>query len=242
MTRLSLFSATLFLGALMLGVSGCGASEPGAQTVSTAPAAGQPANPLVLIETSKGNITVEMFPGNAPTSTANFLNYVKRGYYDGTIFHRVIPGFMIQGGGMTPDMNEKSRGTPILNEADNGLKNLRGTLAMARTGDPHSATSQFFINVADNYALNHRGKSIEGWGYAVFGQVVDGMEVVDAIVAVPRGNRGPHGDVPIEPVVMKRVTVLPETAAPSTVRPEPAAAPTTVRPEPVEGPVEGQKQ
>jgi peptidylprolyl isomerase/peptidyl-prolyl cis-trans isomerase B (cyclophilin B) len=120
---------------------------------------------------------------------------------------------MIQGGGMTPDMAEKSKGTPIQNEADNGLKNLRGTLAMARTGDPHSATSQFFINVADNAFLNHRGKSPEGWGYAVFGQVVDGMKVVDAIVAVPRGNRGPHGDVPIEPIVMQRVSVLPAPAA-----------------------------
>jgi cyclophilin family peptidyl-prolyl cis-trans isomerase len=214
MTRLSLFSTTLFLGALMLGISGCNASEPGTQTVSTAPAAGQPANPRVLIETSKGNITVEVFPGNAPQSVANFLGYVKSGFYDGTIFHRVIPGFMIQGGGMTPDMAEKPKGAPIQNEADNGLKNLRGTLAMARTGDPHSATSQFFINVADNYFLNHRGKSVEGWGYAVFGKVVDGMDVVDAIVAVPRGNRGPYSDVPVEPVVMKRVTLLPEAPAP----------------------------
>ncbi len=213
MTRLSLFSTTLFLGALMLGISGCNASEPGTQTVSTAPAPGQPANPRVLIETSKGNITVELFPRNAPQSTANFLGYVKSGFYDGTIFHRVIPGFMIQGGGMTPDMAEKPKGAPIPNEADNGLKNLRGTLAMARTSDPHSATSQFFINVADNYFLNHRGKSVEGWGYAVFGKVVDGMDVVDAIVAAPRGNRGPHGDVPLEPIVMQRVSLLPEPAA-----------------------------
>ena len=114
-------------------------------------------------------------------------------------------------------MAEKPKGAPIQNEADNGLKNLRGTLAMARTGEPHSASSQFFINVADNAFLNHRGKSVEGWGYAVFGQVVDGMDVVDAIVAVPRGNRGPHGDVPVEPIVMKRVTLLPD-AQPS---PEP---------------------
>ena len=215
MTRLSLFSTTLFLGTLMLGISGCGASEPGTQTVSTAPAAGQPANPRVLIETSKGNITVEVFPGKAPQSAGNFLNYVKTGFYDGTIFHRVIPGFMIQTGGMTADMVEKPKNAPIQNEADNGLKNLRGTLAMARTGEPHSASSQFFINVADNAFLNHRGKSFEGWGYAVFGQVVDGMDVVDAIVAVPRGNRGPHGDVPIEPVMMQRVTLLPEAPAPA---------------------------
>ena len=214
MIRLSRFSP-LFLAAVMLGISGCNASEtPATQSVPTAPAAGQPANPRVLIETSKGNITVELFPARAPQSTANFLGYARNGFYDGTIFHRVIPRFMIQGGGMLPDMTEKPRGTPISNEADNGLKNLRGTLAMARTGDPHSATSQFFINVADNRFLDHRGKSIEGWGYAVFGQVVDGMDVVDAIVAVPRGNRGPHGDVPLEPIVMQRVSVLPEAAKP----------------------------
>ena len=221
MTRLSLFSTTLIVGTLMLGISGCGASEPGKQTVSTAPAAGQPANPRVLIETSKGNITVEVFVHNAPQSAANFLNYVKSGYYDGLAFHRVIPGFMIQTGGMTPGMDEKPKGAPIQNEADNGLKNLRGTLAMARTGEPHSASSQFFINVADNAFLNHRGKSVEGWGYAVFGQVVDGMSVVDAIVAVPRGNRGPHGDVPIDPVVMTRVTLPPLADQPA---PQPAPA------------------
>jgi peptidylprolyl isomerase/peptidyl-prolyl cis-trans isomerase B (cyclophilin B) len=207
MTRISAFLLALTLGA-SLAATGCNAKEPGKQTVSTQPVAGQPANPRVLIETSKGNITVELFHGNAPLSVDNFLKHANSGFYDGTIFHRVIPGFMVQGGGMLPDMTEKPRGTPIQNEADNGLKNLRGTLAMARTGEPHSATSQFFINVNDNYFLNHRGKSIEGWGYAVFGQVVDGMEVVDAIVAVPRGNRGPHGDVPLEPVVMKKVTVI----------------------------------
>jgi cyclophilin family peptidyl-prolyl cis-trans isomerase len=233
MTRVSLLSTTLFIGALLLGISGCGASEPGKQTVSTAPAAGQPANPRVLIETSKGNITVELFPAQAPQSSGNFLNYVNTGFYDGLVFHRVIPNFMIQAGGMTPDMEEKPKNAPIRNEADNGLKNLRGTLAMARTGEPHSASSQFFINVADNAFLNHRGKSFEGWGYAVFGQVVDGMDVVDAIAAVPRGNRGPYGDVPIEPVVMKRVTVLPEAAA--TVRPEPFGAAQ-------DSPVEGHKQ
>jgi cyclophilin family peptidyl-prolyl cis-trans isomerase len=219
MIRLSRFSP-LFIGALMLGISGCNASEtPATQTVSTAPAAGQPANPRVLIETSKGNITVELFPARAPKSAANFLGYVEKGYYDGTIFHRVIPRFMIQGGGMLPDMREKPRGTPIANEADNGLRNLRGTLAMARTGEPHSAPSQFFINVADNRFLDHRGKSFEGWGYAVFGQVVDGMDVVDAIVAVPRGNRGPHGDVPLEPVVMQRVTLLPAAPAQAPAKP-----------------------
>jgi peptidylprolyl isomerase/peptidyl-prolyl cis-trans isomerase B (cyclophilin B) len=223
MTRSPLFSTTLFIGALMLGISGCGASEPGKQAVSTAPAAGQSANPRVLIETSKGNITVEVFPGQAPLSAENFINYVKSGYYDGLIFHRVIPGFMVQGGGMNASMAEKPHGAPIQNEADNGLKNLRGTLAMARTGDPHSASSQFFINVADNAFLNHRGKSVDGWGYAVFGEVVDGMDVVDAIVAVPRGNRGPHGDVPIEPVMMKRVSLVPEATVSSPAQPAPAA-------------------
>ncbi len=209
MTRFSSFLFSFMLGTV-LATTGCNAQQPAAtQSVSTRPAEGQPANPRVQIETSKGTITVELFAGNAPQSTANFLDYVKAGYYDGTVFHRVIPGFMIQGGGMAADMNEKPRGTPIQNEADNGLKNLRGTLAMARTGDPHSATSQFFINVADNYFLNHRGKSVEGWGYAVFGQVVDGMQVVDAIVAVPRGKRGPHSDVPLDPVVMTRVSVIP---------------------------------
>lgn len=219
MTRFSLFSTPLFISVLMLGISGCNASEPGTQTASTAPAAGQPANPRVLIETSKGDITVEVFPAQAPQSAGNFLNYVKTGFYDGLVFHRVIPGFMIQTGGMHADMSEKPKNAPIQNEADNGLKNLRGTLAMARTGDPHSASSQFFINVADNAFLNHRGKSFEGWGYAVFGRVVDGMDVVDAIVSVPRGNRGPNGDVPIEPVVMKRVSVLPEAKA--SPKPEP---------------------
>ena len=229
MTRLSLFSSTLFLGAILLGISGCGASEPGKQTVSTAPAAGQPANPRVLIETSKGNITVELFTRNAPQSVGNFLNYVKTGFYDGLIFHRVIPGFMIQGGGMTPDMAEKPKNAPIRNEADNGLKNLRGTLAMARMAAPDSASSQFFINVADNGFLDHRGTSYDTWGYAVFGQVVGGMDVVDAIVAVPRGDRGPYQDVPIEPVVIKHVTVLP-----AAVRSEPLGAAQ-------DRPVEGQK-
>lgn len=211
MARFPLLSTLLFIGTIMLGMSGCGASEPGKQTVSTTPAAGQPPNPRVLIETSKGNITVELFPGTAPQSVGNFINYVQTGFYDGLIFHRVIPGFMIQGGGMTPDMAEKPKNAPIRNEADNGLKNLRGTLAMARMAAPDSASSQFFINVADNAFLDHRGTSSDTWGYAVFGQVVDGMKVVDAIVAAPRGDHGPYQDVPVEPVVMKRVMLLPET-------------------------------
>ncbi len=215
MLRPSLRSNTLFLATLMLAVSGCGAGEPATPSVSTTPLAGAPTNPRVLIETSKGAITVEVFPAQAPKSSENFLGYVRNGFYDGTVFHRVIPGFMVQGGGMTADMTEKPNGAPIANEADNGLRNLRGTLAMARTMEPHSASSQFFINVADNGFLNHRGKSTQGWGYAVFGQVVEGMDVVDAIVAVPRGRRGPHDDVPLEAVVMQRVSVLPPTAPPA---------------------------
>lgn len=206
MTRFSAFLAILALGAAF-STSGCGAKEPGKQTVSTQPAPGQAANPKVLIETSKGNMTIELFANQAPVSTANFLKQVESGFYNGTIFHRVIPGFMIQGGGMLPDMTEKERNEPIRNEANNGLKNLRSTLSMARTMEPHSATTQFFINVSDNYALNHRGESIEGWGYAVFGQVISGMEVADAIVAVQRGRVGPHDDVPLEPVVMKKVSL-----------------------------------
>lgn len=169
-----------------------------------------------------GVITLEIDEQKAPKSAANFLEYVRQGHYDNTIFHRVIPGFMVQGGGMTPDMAEKPKNAPIQNEADNGLKNLRGTLAMARMADPHSASSQFFINVADNAFLNHRGTSVEGWGYTVFGRVVDGMRVVDAIAAAPRGYEGPHGDVPLEPIVMKRVTVLPPADASGKPQPEPA--------------------
>lgn len=200
------FSAFVF--ASILSIVGCGASEPGIQKVSTEPAAGQAPNPQVRLETSKGTITLELFSRNAPLSVTNFVDYVKAGFYDGTVFHRVIPGFMIQGGGMTADMTEKPTRAPIRNEANNGLKNLRGTLAMARMGDPHSATSQFFINVADNDALDHRGETEAGWGYAVFGKVTSGMDVVDAIVSVPRGNFGPYQDVPTEPVLIKHATII----------------------------------
>lgn len=210
MIRWPLPAITLFAAILLSTLSACNAGEPGAPTVTRASATGAAENPRVAIDTSKGRITIELFVDKAPKSSENFLGYVRSGFYDGTVFHRVIPGFMIQGGGMTADMTEKPNGQPIANEADNGLRNLRGTLAMARTMDPHSATSQFFINVADNGFLDHRGKSMQGWGYAVFGQVVDGMDVVDAIVAVPRGRRGPHDDVPLEAVVMQHVTVLPQ--------------------------------
>ncbi|MEQ8492810.1 MAG: peptidylprolyl isomerase [Gammaproteobacteria bacterium] len=158
---------------------------------------------MVLV-TSQGEITVELAAAEAPKSTANFLEYVRAGFYDGTIFHRVIPGFMIQGGGYTPAMARKETGDPIENEAANGLANTRGTLAMARTSDPHSATAQFFVNVVDNDFLDHREPSPRGWGYAVFGRVVDGMDVVDAIAATPTGRTAGMSDVPLEAVVIER--------------------------------------
>jgi peptidyl-prolyl cis-trans isomerase B (cyclophilin B) len=161
----------------------------------------------VNMETSAGSIRLELDSDKAPKSVENFVAYAKAGHYDGTIFHRVIPGFMIQGGGFDTDMKQKSTQAPIENEADNGLKNDNGTIAMARTNDPHSATAQFFINVKDNDFLNHTSPSPQGWGYAVFGKVVDGMDVVKTIEQVPTGNRGGHGDVPRENVVIEKVTV-----------------------------------
>ena len=164
-------------------------------------------NPIVLIETTMGNITIELDAENAPNSSENFLAYVDDGYFVDTTFHRVIPGFMIQGGGLTTDMRDKpSSRAPIRNEANNGLRNDRGTLAMARTGDPHSATSQFFINHKNNDFLNFTAESMQGWGYAVFGRVTDGMDVVDAIAQVPTGNRGGHQNVPLEPITITAVS------------------------------------
>lgn len=165
-------------------------------------------NPRILLKTSLGDLTLELDGVKAPLSTENFVDYVTSGHFDGTIFHRVIPGFMVQGGGFTAEMAQKPTRAPIANEADNGRKNARGTLAMARTSDPNSATAQFFINVADNDFLDHKAKTLQGWGYAVFGEVVEGMEVVDQIVAVPTGNHGPHSDVPREPVTIDKATVL----------------------------------
>jgi peptidyl-prolyl cis-trans isomerase B (cyclophilin B) len=162
-------------------------------------------NTIVIIETDKGDITVELNGEKAPKTVANILAYVDAKYYDGLIFHRVIPGFMVQGGGMDANMQQKATNAAVENEADNGLLNDRGTLAMARTGDPHSATGQFFINHADNAFLNHSGKNPQGWGYCVFGKVTDGMDVVDAIAAVPTGNAGPHQDVPTEQVKIKTI-------------------------------------
>ena len=157
----------------------------------------------VLMKTSKGDITLELDAAKAPLTVANFLHYVDAGFYDGTIFHRVIPDFMIQGGGLTPDLAKKPTGEPVKNEAKNGLKNLRGSVAMARTGNPHSATAQFFINHADNAFLDYPGQ--DGWGYAVFGRVTEGMDVVDAIAAVPTTTRAGRGDVPVEAVVIESV-------------------------------------
>jgi peptidyl-prolyl cis-trans isomerase B (cyclophilin B) len=165
-------------------------------------------NPKVLIETTNGNIVLELYADKAPETVKNFLTYVDDGFYNGTIFHRVIPNFMIQGGGFTADMKQKRTRPPIKNEADNGLKNDRGTIAMARTQDPNSATAQFFINSADNDFLNHTGKTPQGWGYAVFGRVVEGMKVVDAISAVKTGNMGMHQDVPKTAVVISKAARL----------------------------------
>ncbi len=155
-----------------------------------------------------GVITVELDQEKAPKSVENFLGYVASGHYDNTIFHRIIPGFMVQGGGMEPGMAQKKTAKPIENEADNGLKNNKYTLAMARTSDPHSATSQFFINIADNDFLNHSAKSSQGWGYAVFGKVVDGTDVVDKIKAVATGRKGFHDDLPKEDVIISKAVAL----------------------------------
>jgi cyclophilin family peptidyl-prolyl cis-trans isomerase len=164
-------------------------------------------NPKVRMETTEGTITMELYPDKAPKSVENFLAYVDEGYYDGAVFHRVIDGFMIQGGGFTDDLQKKPTKDAIENEADNGLKNERGTVAMARTGDPHSATAQFFINHKDNDFLNHSGKNPRGWGYAVFGKVTDGMEVVDKIATTPTGGKGPFPtDVPQSTIVIEKVT------------------------------------
>ena len=164
--------------------------------------------PIVQFDTNMGTITLELNEQAAPVTVANFIDYVESGHYDGTIFHRVIDGFMIQGGGMDANMNEKRTGTPIKNEADNGLKNDVGTSAMARTSDPHSATAQFFINVKNNDFLNYSSPSPQGWGYAVFGKVIDGMDVVNQIKSVPTGRYGYHADVPTTPIVINSAKVI----------------------------------
>jgi peptidyl-prolyl cis-trans isomerase B (cyclophilin B) len=162
---------------------------------------------MITLHTNFGDINIELDFEKAPLSAANFLQYCRDDFYNNTIFHRVIDGFMIQGGGFTPDMQQKEGRPPIQNEADNGLTNDEGTLAMARTGEPHSASSQFFINVGNNGFLNHTGKNPQGWGYAVFGKVVDGMDVVNKIKGVATGNSGFHQDVPLETVEIQNVTI-----------------------------------
>lgn len=157
---------------------------------------------FVTLHTGMGDIKILLDKKNAPKTTENFLQYVKSGHYDNTLFHRVINGFMIQGGGMDVNMKEKSTHPPVYNEANNGLKNERGTIAMARTAEPHSATAQFFINVADNDFLDFKAESAQGWGYAVFGKVTEGMDVIDRIKSVPTGNHGFHQDVPVEKVII----------------------------------------
>ncbi|OBS10301.1 peptidylprolyl isomerase [Acidihalobacter prosperus] len=164
-------------------------------------------HPQVEFTTSHGTIVLELYPESAPATVENFLAYVNDGFYDGTIFHRVIPRFMIQGGGMTEDMQQKPTGAPIKNEADNGLKNGVGTIAMARTAVPDSATAQFFINVKDNDFLNFQSKTQSGWGYCVFGKVTEGMDVVHAIEQVATGNRAGHQDVPKDTVMIERAAV-----------------------------------
>lgn len=162
---------------------------------------------MITLETNHGDITIELDFKNTPKTAENFLDYAKNGFYDGTIFHRVINGFMIQGGGFDADMQQKSVNAAIMNEAKTGQKNKRGTIAMARTSDPHSATAQFFINVADNDFLNFSSESPNGWGYCVFGAVTNGMDVVDKIKGVATTSRRGHQDVPNEPVVIKKVTI-----------------------------------
>jgi peptidyl-prolyl cis-trans isomerase B (cyclophilin B) len=183
--------ATIITAAGISGLSGCG--EEARQ---------------VRLETTCGDIIIQLETRAAPQTVANFLDYVKSGFYDGTVFHRVIRTFMIQGGGFTPEMTQKNTRSPVVNEAANGLKNLRGTVAMARTGEPHSATAQFFINTVDNPFLDHQSATPEGWGYCVFGKVIEGMDAVDSIAKSPTTRKGMHADVPAEPVVIRKALVV----------------------------------
>lgn len=187
--------------------------------ISSANAADDFSKKRIQLETSEGNIVLELDITRAPLSVLNFIKYVKSGFYDGTIFHRVIKSFMIQGGGFTQELTRKKPNAPILNEADNGLKNLRGTIAMARTNDPHSATAQFFINVTDNPFLDHSEKTPRGWGYTVFGHVIKGMAVVDKIRNQRTGPNGPfRSDVPIKTVIIHKAILLGETTKPTTTK------------------------
>ncbi len=162
---------------------------------------------MITLHTNHGDIKLAPDSEKAPLTVANFIKYAQEGFYDGTIFHRVIDGFMVQGGGFTEQMSQKPTNSPVRNEANNGLSNKTGTIAMARTSDPHSATAQFFINVNDNTFLDFKNESIQGWGYCVFGEVVEGMDVVNAIKGVSTGNHGMHQDVPLEAVIIEKVTI-----------------------------------
>ena len=196
-----------------LAFSGCQAAErtQEQEQPKAAPAA-QETHVTVTIKTNRGDIELELDERKAPETVKNFLAYVDAGHYSGTVFHRVIDGFMIQGGGFTPEMKQKPTRAPVKNEANNGLLNARGTIAMARTSDPHSASAQFFINVADNGFLNHRSQTAEGWGYCVFGKVTKGMDVVDKIKTVPTRTAGPFENVPAEPVVIQEIARKPAGA------------------------------
>ncbi len=193
-SRISISLISLILTVFLIGI-GCSKNES-----DTKKSTEEAAMPEVKFSTTLGDFVIELYPDKAPISVQNFLDYVNSGFYNGTIFHRVIPGFVIQGGGFTADMQRKQTRPPITNEAENGLKNLRGTLSMARTQDVNSATSQFFINLVDNAALDHTPGN---YGYAVFGKVVKGMDVVDKIAQVQTGNKGPYQNVPLEPVVVE---------------------------------------
>ena len=177
-------------------------------TAAVVPAGALAADPQVDLRTSAGTIRIELYPAKAPKTVENFLQYVRDGHYNGTTFHRVIDGFMVQGGGFEPGMRQKPTQETIKNEAANGLKNDRYTIAMARTSDPHSASSQFFINVKDNDFLNHTAPDAQGWGYCVFGKVVEGQDVIDKIKKVKTGKRGGHADVPVEDVIVERAEVV----------------------------------
>ena len=231
-TRLIWLIALLMLAALALGCSSSGEEEPAAEDMSAAETAPDPEEtapspeeesaeetaedltdvssgyPVIEMSTSMGMIKLELYPDKAPTTVENFLTYVRDGFFDGTIFHRVVPGFVIQGGGFTADMTEKETRSPIMNEADNGLRNDRYTICMARTNDPHSATSQFFINTKNNDMLNYRSKDVSGWGYAVFGKVTVGTDVIDAIEKVQTSSSGDYSDVPVDAVVIESARIV----------------------------------
>ncbi|GGE60366.1 peptidyl-prolyl cis-trans isomerase [Paenalcaligenes hominis] len=198
--RMAIFTLGLVLMTVLSTAQATTTTTPKGTTMST--------NPKVLLKTNKGDITLELDAEKAPKTTENFLNYVNNGFYNGTIFHRVINNFMVQGGGFEVGMKQKETQNPIENEANNGLKNEVYTVAMARTNDPHSATAQFFINVQNNDFLNHTNPTPNGWGYAVFGKVVDGTDVVDTIKGVKTGSKGFHQDVPVEDVIIESATVL----------------------------------